>query len=230
MHYAIDLPMGQRRLDRLRKLVGLDHAVNDDSDNREGRCGNSKIPGAVFPAEVDNPGVAGAESITQQFGKIISVPIRGMHFNKSASAGGLCGMPADREGRERRQLEMARPGLECTRRVCAGHHNRLESLVRQIALNRLEAQHGGNEHIMPVGAQSLGGTLCVGFRPGDKELHIQAGRKKSVPALARSSRPASVPMRTASATDPSRSMLKCSLPSGFAIRPRKYSRPAQRTA
>ena len=147
----------------------------------------SQDPRRDFPRRGKQPWRGWRQWITQQFGKIISVPIRGMHFNKSASAGGLCGMPADREGRERRQLETARPGLECTRRVCAGHHNRLESLIRQIALNRLEAQHGGNEHIMPVGAQSLGGTLCVGFRPGDKKLHIQAGRKKSVPALARSS-------------------------------------------
>ena len=230
MHYAIDLPMGQRRLDQLGKLPGLDHAINDNRDNREGRCGNAKIPGAIFPAKVNNPGAARAESIAQQFGKIISVPIRGMHFNKSASTGGRCGMPADREGRERCELDAARPGLECARGVCAGHHNRLESLIRQIALNRLEAEHGGNEHIMPVGAQSLGSTLCVGFRPGDEKPHVHAGRKKSLPALALSSRPASVPMRTASETDPSRSMAKYSLPSGFAMRPRKYSRPERRTA
>ena len=111
-------------------------------------------------------------------------------------------MAADRERRQRgERLALGMAG-DRARRVGAGHYDRGEGRIREGEIDVLQQQQRRDRDLVPARAQAPCGALAVGIGPGHQQPHAYTGAKKSAPARALSSRPASAPSATASATTP----------------------------
>jgi hypothetical protein len=172
MQDAVDLPRRKRARGRCGKALGRDHAIDHRGDDRGGRLCKLDLAGAILAREIKKRPRARRQPGAQQLGEIVAIAIRALYVAKADGLRGLRGVTADREGGKLCELGAPGVGTDRARGVGAGHHHRGVGLLRDGAIERLHAQHGSEQDVVPARAQRARRALAVGGRPGYEKPHV----------------------------------------------------------
>ena len=231
MQHAVERARRQRRRDRRREARGLDRAIDHrgvaPASRRREIAG--EIAGAVLAGEIEQRRRASAATRRARMRRARSrlVAVGGAHVAKpTARAASAVRRPTANTGSAD---ELAR-GADARRwraphwRWSARRAPNGPSAQARHATGSMRSS-GASTTSWPRARSACAVRSPSGSGRVTRSRTPHAGAKKSAPARALSSRPASAPSAAASAAAPARVVSNTSLPSGLAIRPRKRSAP-----